>query len=459
MSLRNWSENIRFSSAPIHAPQTVEELQEIVRASRKVRVLGARHSFNDLAAIDGQADGDPETHEPVEESSWAYISLEKLNAPVTFDSSRGTVTCGAGITYGELCQRMHVEGVALHNMASLPHITVAGACATGTHGSGDGNGNLSTAVVGLELVTANGELRSLTHEENRETFEGAVVALGGLGVVTRVTLATEPAFAMQQYVYEDMASVDLYEHFDEVMSSAYSVSLFPDWQDGTCNQVWLKHRTGLWEEIATSDTPSSGTEPVQDTILGQKELYGAKAAGTDLHPVTNLSPVGLTPQMGVPGPWHDRLPHFSVDSTPASGDELQTEFFVPRVHAVPALKAVEGLRDRFKSLLWISEVRSVAADRLWLSQSYGTPTIGIHFSWRKNWPALRELLPVVEEALSPYEVRPHWGKLFTLAPAQVQAAYPMMDQFRSLLQSFDPCWQVSQRVFGPLCIWVVDQVR
>ena len=248
MSLRNWSENIRFSSAPIHAPQTVEELQEIVRASRKVRVLGARHSFNDLAAIDGQADGDPETHEPVEESSWAYISLEKLNAPVTFDSSRGTVTCGAGITYGELCQRMHVEGVALHNMASLPHITVAGACATGTHGSGDGNGNLSTAVAGMELVTADGELRSLTLEEDRETFEGAVVALGGLGVVTRITLATEPAYSMQQYVYEDMASVDLYEHFDEVMSSAYSVSLFPDWQDGTCNQVWLKHRTGLREE-------------------------------------------------------------------------------------------------------------------------------------------------------------------------------------------------------------------
>ena len=291
-------------------------------------------------------------------------------------------------------------------------------------------------------MTADGELRSLTIEENRETFEGAVVALGGLGVVTRVTLATEPAFAMQQYVYEDMASVDLYEHFDEVMSSAYSVSLFPDWQDGTCNQVWLKHRTGLLEEIATSDTPSSGTEPAQDTSLGQRELYGAKAAQTDLHPVTNLSPDGLTPQMGVPGPWHDRLPHFSVDSTPASGDELQTEYFVPRVHAVPALKAVEGLRDRFKSLLWISEVRSVAADRLWLSQSYGTPTIGIHFSWRKNWPALREVLPVVEEALSPYEVRPHWGKLFTLAPAQVQAAYSKLDQFRSLLQIVRSCWQV-----------------
>ena len=348
MPLRNWSENVQFSSGPIHAPHTIEEVQEIVRASRKVRVLGARHSFNDVAAIDAQVDDASGTQGQAENSSWAYISLEKLNAPVEISSERGTVTCGGGITYGELCEHMHSKGVALHNTASLPHITVAGACATGTHGSGDGNGNLSTAVVGLELVTADGELRSLTLEENRETFEGAVVALGGLGVVTRVTLATEPAFAMQQYVYEDMASVDLYEHFDAVMSSAYSVSLFPDWQDGRCNQVWLKHRTGLWEEIATSDTPSSETEPTQDSVLSQKELYGAKAAQTDLHPVTNLSPEGLTPQMGVPGPWHDRLPHFSVDSTPASGDELQTEYFVPRVHAVPALKAVEGLRDRFQ---------------------------------------------------------------------------------------------------------------
>ena len=438
MSLRNWSENIRFSSAPTHAPQTVEELQEIVCASRKVRVLGTRHSFNDVAAIDAQAGGDPGTHEPVEESSWAYISLENMNAPVTFDSSSGTVTCGAGITYGELCQRMQVEGVALHNMASLPHITVAGACATGTHGSGDGNGNLSTAVVGLELVTADGELRSLTLEEDRETFEGAVVALGGLGVVTRVTLAMEPAYSMQQYVYEDMPSVELYEHFDEVMSSAYSVSLFPDWQDGTVNQVWLKHRTGLWRDAASSDAGSSADESAPHTVPGQKELYGAKAARIDLHPVTNLQPDGLTPQMGVSGPWHGRLPHFRVDSTPASGDELQTEYFVPRVHAVPALKAVEGLRDRFESLLWISEVRSVAADRLWLSQSYGTPTIGIHFSWKKDWPALRQLLPVIEEVLTPFDVRPHWGKLFTMSPAKVQAGFPKMEEFRQLLQTTDP---------------------
>ncbi len=433
MTLRNWSENIRFESAAVHAPRTVEALQEIVRASRKVRVLGARHSFNDAAAIDAQVDVDG-TQKVTRDPSWVYISLENLDAPVEFDRERGTVTCSGGITYGELCTRMHSEGFALHNTASLPHISVAGACSTGTHGSGDGNGNLSTAVVGLELVTAEGELKRLTLEEDGETFEGSVVALGGLGIVTRMTLAMEPAYAMQQYVYEDLPSADLYENFDEIMSSAYSVSLFPDWQGGMVNQVWYKHRTGAWK--GTDGQEAAEREPVD---LGlPSELYGAKAASAHVHPVPDLSAEGLTLQMGIPGPWHDRLHHFQIDSTPASGDELQTEYFVPRAHAVPALQAVEGLRDRFRLMLWISEIRSVAADRLWLSQSYGTPTIGIHFSWRKNWPAVREVMPFVEEALAPYEVRPHWGKLFSISPKQVQAAYPKMEDFKDLLRSTDP---------------------
>ena len=432
MSQRNWSENIRFASAEIHAPPTVEALQEIVRASRKVRVLGARHSFNDAAAIDAQVDVDG-TQEVSGDPSWAYISLENLDAPVEFDHESGTVTCSGGITYGELCTQMHAEGVALHNTASLPHITVAGACSTGTHGSGDGNGNLATAVVGLELVTADGEMKSMTLEKDREDFEGSVVALGGLGVVTRMTLAMEPAYSMQQYVYNDLPSTTLYENFDEIMSRAYSVSLFPDWQGDTVNQVWYKHRTGRW-----GVNGQQATEPEAVDLGLPSELYSAKAASTHLHPVPELSAEGLTLQMGIPGAWHDRLHHFQIDSTPASGDELQTEYFVPRAHAVPALQAVEGLRDRFRSMLWISEIRSVAADRLWLSQSYGTPTIGIHFSWRKNWPAVREVMPLVEEALAPFEVRPHWGKLFSMAPKQVQAAYPRMEDFKALLGSADP---------------------
>ena len=433
MTPRNWSENIRFASAPVHAPGTVEELQEIVRASKKVRVLGARHSFNDAAALDAQVDVDG-TQEVTGDPSWAYISLEQLDSPVAFDHERGTVTCSGGITYGELCTIMHLEGVALHNTASLPHITVAGACSTGTHGSGDGNGNLSTAVIGLELVTANGELKSLTLEEDREEFEGSVVALGGLGVVTRMTLAMEPAYSMQQYVFEDLPSTELYENFDEIMSGAYSVSLFPDWQDGMVNQVWFKHRTGL----LSKGNGQGATDPEPVDLGLPSEVYGAQAASTHVHPVPDLSAEGLTLQMGIPGAWHDRLHHFQIDSTPASGDELQTEYFVPRAHAVPALQAVEGLRDSFRSMLWISEIRSVAADRLWLSQSYGTPTIGIHFSWRKNWPVVREVMPLVEEALAPFDVRPHWGKLFSMSPEQVQAAYPKMEDFKTLQRSTDP---------------------
>lgn len=433
MPLRNWSENIRFESGPLHAPESVEALQEVVRASQKVRVLGARHSFNDAAAIDAQADVDG-TQKVARNDSWAYISLENLDAAVEFDHERGTVTCSGGITYGALCTIMHANGVALHNTASLPHITVAGACATGTHGSGDGNGNLATAVVGLELVTADGELKSLTLDEDREVFEGSVVALGGLGIVTRMTLAAQPAFAMQQYVYEDLASSALYANFDEIMSSAYSVSLFPDWQEDKVNQVWFKHNTGSWAR------PGDGRagRPVEVDLGLPSEIHGATAAITDLHPVPGFPTDGLTVQMGVPGAWHDRLHHFEIESTPASGDELQTEYFVPRRHAVPALQAVEGLRERFRGMLWISEIRSVAADQLWLSQSYGTPTIGIHFSWRKNWPVVREVLPIVEEALAPFEVRPHWGKLFTVPPEMVQAAYPRMDDFKKLQTSMDP---------------------
>ena len=438
MTLRNWSENVRFSAANVYAPRTVEELQELVRVSRKVSVLGSRHSFNDIAAIDAQIDagrgGEDAAQQPTDPATSAYISLERLNLPVTIDQGPNTVTCGANVTYGELCQRLHEEGVALRNTASLPHISVGGACATATHGSGDNNGNLANEMVGMELVTADGALRSLTWESGSEDFFGGVVGLGGLGVVTSIRLATVPAFAMEQRVYEDLPVNELYDHFDEIMSSAYSVSLFTDWREGTVNQIWLKRQLGAWAEWEGDATSGGGSK-------GQpagNPFFGARPAPTHRHPVTRFDPAPCTPQMGIPGPWHERLPHFRVDSTPASGDELQTEYFVPREHAVPALQAIEGLKDRFESVLWISEVRSIAADRLWLSQSYETPTVALHFSWRKDWPAVRALLPVIEEALSPFQVRPHWGKLFALSPAHLEAAFSRMADFRSLLQSWDP---------------------
>ncbi len=400
----NWAGNIIYGTTAIHRPNTVAQLQEIVARSSKLRVLGSRHSFNTIADCTDD-----------------LISLEHFDNTVSIDHVRHTATVNGGITYGQLALQLHRAGYALHNMASLPHISVAGAIATATHGSGDGNGNLATAVAALEIVKANGDVVVLSRESNEEQFLGAVVGLGGLGVVTKVTLNIQPAFAMQQEVYEYLPVAQLEAHFDEIASSAYSVSLFTDWQTDTVNEVWLKRRLPGDEGIAVAPA-----------------FFGATVAHKDVHPVLRLSAEPCTPQMGMPGPWHERLPHFKIDHIPASGDEVQTEYFVPRQHAVAAMRALAGLRDRMATLLWTSEVRTIAADALWMSPCYGQAGVGLHFSWHRDLPAVQKLLPLIEVALAPFEARPHWGKLFAMSPAHVQSLYRKLPDFRDLLRAFDP---------------------
>jgi alditol oxidase len=400
----NWAGNYAYGAARFHYPETVEQVQELVARSRKLRVVGSRHSFNGIA-----------------DSTEDMISLERLDSGVTFDRERSTATVPAGIKYGHLCRRLHSEGYALHNMASLPHISVAGACATATHGSGDGNGNLATAVAGMELVTADGVVVEISREQHGEQFQGAVVGLGGLGVVTKLTLDIVPAFAMQQEVYENLPLAQLEDHFDAIVSSAYSVSLFTDWQDERVNQVWLKRRLSDEAGIAVAPT-----------------FFGATLAPGDQHPIARLSAEPCTTQMGIPGPWYERLPHFRIDGMPSSGEELQTEYFVPRQHAVAALRAVTQLHEQIAPLLMISEVRTVAADTLWMSMCYQQARVGIHFTWKRNWPAVQKLLPIIEERLAPFNARPHWGKLFTMAPARLQSLYEKLPDFQNLLRSYDP---------------------
>ena len=401
---QNWAGNLTYSATSVHRPTTIEQLQEVVRKSRKVKVLGSRHSFNEIANTPGD-----------------HIVLDQMEQQVVFDAERRTVTVNGGITYGKLCQQLHLAGYALHNMASLPHVSVAGACATATHGSGDGNGNLATAVAGLEMVTADGSLLTLSRAQDGDTFQGAVVALGGLGVVTKMTLDTVPLFSMQQEVYENLPVAQLEKHFETIFASAYSVSLFTDWQQERVNQVWLKRK--LTDDAALTMEPS---------------FFAATLSPKHLHPLSRLSAEPCTAQMGIPGPWHERLPHFRMDHTPASGEELQTEYFVPRQHAVAAMRAMARLQSAMEPVLLISEVRTVAADTLWMSPAYEQACVGIHCSWKKDWPAVRKLLPLIEAALAPFQPRPHWGKLFTMAPAQVQAGYPKLADFQQLLQTYDP---------------------
>jgi xylitol oxidase len=327
-----------------------------------------------------------------------------------------------GVRYGELCRAIHREGFALHNLASLPHISVAGACATATHGSGDRNGGLATAVAAIEFVTAAGDVVSLSRERDGDRFRGAVVGLGALGVVSRLTLDVVPAFDLRQDVYEDLPLETAEAHFDEITSAAYSVSLFTDWQAPRFTQVWLKR-------AVTGDGAATDAVP---------EFFGATLAARDLHPIAAMPAVNCTRQCGVPGPWHERLPHFRLEYTPSSGEELQSEYLVPRPHARAALRAVAGMGRELAPLLQISEVRTIAADDLWMSPFYEQEGVGIHFTWVRDGPAVRALLPRIEAALAPFDARPHWGKLFTTPPERLRRLYPRLPDFRDLLADVDP---------------------
>jgi xylitol oxidase len=384
----NWAGSYAYRARVLHRPSTLDEVREIVARAPRVRVLGSRHTFSDIA------------------DSEELVALDGL--PPDVEIADGTLSFGGGLRYGDLARILADEGLALHNLASLPHITVAGAVATATHGSGDGNGNLATAVAALELVTSTGEV---VHARRGDPgFDGMVVALGALGAVTRITLDVEPAYEVSQRVFEQMPWDTLFEHYEAIAAAGYSVSVFTLW--GETSSVWVKSR---------DDGPDA--------------LFGATPAPTDRHPIPGIDPVNCTAQRGIPGPWWDRLPHFRMGFTPSVGEELQSEYIVPRRHAVAAIDAVRRLGERMRPVLQVAEIRTIAADTLWMSPQYGQPTTALHFTWTREPAAVQAVLADLEAALAPFDARPHWGKVFLASPAR---RYERRDDFAALAGRLDP---------------------
>jgi alditol oxidase len=398
--LTNWAGNLTFSAARVHRPGSVTELQEIVAGSDRLRALGTGHSFSTVADTTGD-----------------LVSVAELPRTVELDADRSTVTVAAAIRYGELAGQLHERGWALPNLGSLPHISVAGACATATHGSGRALGCLASSVTGLQLVRPDGELATITRDD--ADFAGAVVALGCLGIVTTVTLDVVPTFDVRQTVYEGLPRAVLYEHFDEVFDSGYSVSIFTDWRSDTA-RVWHKARVG-------DDGPELGPT-----------WLGATASTVPAHPVGSMDPASATEQLGSPGPWHERLPHFRLDFTPSAGEELQSEYLIAREDAVAACEAVESIRELVSPVLQVSELRTVAADDLWLSPCRGRSTVAVHFTWVPDIEAVRPAMTEVERVLEPFDPRPHWGKIFTTPPEIVRGRYAGLPDFQRLRRQFDP---------------------
>ncbi|MES0833145.1 FAD-binding protein [Nocardiopsis tropica] len=396
--LRNWAGNVAFAHTAVHRPSTLDELRRLVRDSPRIRALGSGHSFSRVADSD---------HE--------LVRLDGMPQDIVLDPGAGTVEVAAGTSYADLSAALHRDGFALANMASLPHISVAGSCATGTHGSGDGQRCLAASVRAVQMVGPEGDLVELARDTDPDTFPGAVVALGALGVVTRLTLDVEPAFEVAQRVHLDVPLDAVAERFDAVFGTAYSVSAFTDWDRGVAD-VWLKHRTDLPE----------------------RPWEGGRPAGGPVHPVPGMPAESCTVQLGVSGPWHERLPHFRPDVTPSAGDELQSELYLPRAEAARAFAALRGIGHKVAPLLHVSEVRTVRGDDLWLSPAYGRDSVTFHFTWVSDAEAVVAVLAEVEALLAPLGARPHWGKLTTLSAGQVVAGYERADDFARLARSMDP---------------------
>jgi len=397
--LLNWARNVVFSPAQIARPRSVDELREVVGSASRLRALGTGHSFSPVAATEG-----------------VLLLLDAMPRVLEVDAPSSTATVSAGTRWGELAPAVDAHGLALHNMGSLPHISVAGSASTGTHGSGSGLGCLATAVRSLDLVTADGDLRTIARGE--PDFEGSVVALGSLGIVTSLTVDLQPAYDVEQTVWDDLPFGTAVEHFDDILGAAHSVSLFTTWSGDGFEQVWVKRRTD--------------GDPID------LRWTGARPADGPRHPVPGVAADACTEQGGVAGPWFERLPHFRLEFTPSAGAELQTEYMVPRSSAREALEAVRRIASVVSPVLQISEIRTVAGDDLWLSPCQGRDTVCIHFTWVDDAEAVAPAVREVERVLAPYDARPHWGKVFTTDRDVVRSLYPRLRDFEELRARLDP---------------------
>ncbi|WP_144660129.1 D-arabinono-1,4-lactone oxidase [Paenarthrobacter nicotinovorans] len=396
--MKNWAGNLEYSSAEVQRPTSVEDLRELVARATQIKALGSRHSFNTVADTPG-----------------THLLLDALPQEVVLNRDKGTVKVNGSISYGALGRTLEEQGYAIHNLASLPHISVAGAIQTGTHGSGVNNPSLAAAVVGIDLVRASGDLVTLTADDDE--FLASVVSVGALGIVTGLELAVRPSYEVRQRVLTNLSWDGALANFQAIASSAYSVSFFTNYTGDTIPQVWLK---------------------ALDTEAALPDLFGATPATVAMHPLPDMSAENCTEQLDVAGKWLDRLPHFRHEFTPSNGEELQSEFLLPLDQAPAALSAVRCLADKLAPLLFISEIRTIAADEFWLSPFYKQQSVALHFTWKPMQPEVEAVLPELEEALRPFGSRPHWGKLFTPDQYDFSALYPRFEDFRALAQANDP---------------------
>jgi len=396
---KNWAGTYAYRAANRARPRDLDELVRLVReGSGRLHALGTRHSFTDLPDTDG-----------------TLIDLTSLDGGIEIYGAARAVRVPGGTRYGVLAQALEAEGWALRNMGSLPHISVAGATATGTHGSGNGNAVLSTGVRALRYVGADGEVRDVLRGD--PDFDALLVGLGAYGIVTEVELDIVPTYRVRQDIYDHVSWDAALADLDAVTGAGYSVSVFTHWDDDEVGYVWVKTR------LASDD------DDVPATLLDGAIVHDDSPLGSH----DNVTELG-----GIPGPWMLRLPHFRLDREPSFGAEIQTEYFVDRSVAAEALRAVRALAPMIRPHLVVSELRTAARDGLWLSPAYERDVLAIHFTWHDRAAEVAGVIPHIEAALAPFAARPHWGKQHAFDAERIAAVHPRIADARAVFERIDP---------------------
>lgn len=397
----NWARTHQFEAERTHRPTTIEQLSTLISDVGQIEGatlhgIGTRHSFSSIADAD------------------QIIDTSALPETCSISADRSSVTVSAGMTYSRLCELLAEPGLALANLASLPHISVAGAISTATHGSGDRVGNLATAVRSMEIATADGEVSAISRAD--PDFAGFPISLGALGIITAVELDVEPEYEIEQHVHDDLSWDPVISGFDAIFGAAYSVSVFTDWRSHV--QLWTKRRT---------DEPA----------IDHGALHDGQRATERRHPVPGEDASACTGQ-AVAASWSQRLPHFRAGAIPSVGAEVQSEFFVDREHAVAAIKALRSIGDELAPSLMASEIRTVHRDDLWLSPQYGRDCVAFHFTWHHDLDLATNAARTVAAALAPFSALPHWGKIFDASQFDLAQLYPRLSDVRRLHTACDP---------------------
>ncbi|CAE8614106.1 unnamed protein product [Polarella glacialis] len=361
-----------------------------------------------------------------------------------------TIRVGGGATFTQLVQKLSGSGLALQNVPALPQFTVAGAVATGTHGSSGVDpvtgkaklGSQASQVISIEMVVADGSIMEFSRKQHGGVdgeFEGTVVSMGCLGVVVSLTLELVPDFIVRQRVYvqwphpaPSWSYRAIIDNFEELLTSCDSFSAFVDWPTQQAGMLVLR------------DFVEPRSAPLEAMLLPQ-EWHGGHLITEPLPPllsaVDNAKPFRTTSQ----GPWHDVLFWYMEDLEafgPQAPEELQFEWFVPLAAARPALEVVAETARGWAGLALYCELRAVRRDDLWLSPSTvdGCDSLAIAFGFDKHQEA-RAIAAAgsLEKQLGQFHARPHWGKLTSLSPIALRDLYgPALVKFKALCKKYDP---------------------